>query len=58
MKDFSMIAAPLYALTKKGAKNKWTPECQRAFETLKLRLISSLFLLYPLTQEPTYSIVM
>ena len=40
VKDFSTLAAPLYALTKKGARYEWTPECQRAFEALKLRLMS------------------
>jgi len=35
-----MIAAPLYALTKNGAKYEWTAECQRAFEALMLRLMS------------------
>jgi len=37
VKDFSMIAALLYALTKKGAKYEWTAECQPAFEAVKLR---------------------
>jgi len=40
VKDFSTIAAPLYALTQKGAKYEWTFDCQRAFEALKLRLMS------------------
>ena len=48
VKDFSTIAAPLYALTKKGAKYKWTPECQRAFEALKLRLMSEPILALPI----------
>jgi len=42
-----MIAAPLYALTKKGAKYEWTAECQQAFETLKLRLMSEPILALP-----------
>jgi len=58
VKVFSTISAPLYALTKKGIKNEWTPNRQRAFETFKLRLISSVFLLYKLTKKPTYSTVM
>ena len=37
VKDFSMIAALLYSLTKKGAKYEWTAECQPAFEAVKLR---------------------
>ena len=40
VKDFSKITAPLYALTQKGARYKWTPKCQRAFKALKLRLMS------------------
>jgi len=43
-----MIAAPLYALTKKGAKYEWTAECQRAFEALKLRLMSEPILAVPM----------
>jgi len=48
VKDFSTLAAPLYALTKKGAKYEWTPECQRAFEALKLRLMSEPILALPI----------
>jgi len=43
-----MIAAPLYALTKKGAKYEWTAECQRVFEALKLRLMSEPVLALPM----------
>jgi len=43
-----MIAAPFYALTKKGAKYEWTAECQRAFEALKLRLTSEPILALPM----------
>jgi len=35
-----MVAAPLYALTQKGAKYEWTPDSQRAFEVVKLRLMT------------------
>jgi len=51
VKVFSTIAAPLYALTKKEVKYEWTPDCQRAFETFRLRLIWSLFFLYILTKK-------
>jgi len=53
VKDFSTIAAPLYALTQKGAKYKWTLECQQAFEALKLRLMSEPILALPM-DEGTY----
>jgi len=43
-----MIAAPLYGLTNKGAKYEWTTECQRAFEALKLRLMSERILDLPM----------
>jgi len=47
VKDFSTVAAPLYALTQKGAKYEWKPDCQRAFEALKLRLMSEPILALP-----------
>ena len=48
MKDFYAITAQLYALTEKGAKYEWTPECQRAFEALKLRLMSEPIVALPM----------
>ena len=45
--DFSGIAAPLHALTKKGARFLWTPECQTAFEKLKSTLTSADVLALP-----------
>jgi len=50
VKDFSTIAAPLYALTQKGARYKWTPEYHQAFEALKLRLISEPILALPMDE--------
>jgi len=35
VKDFSLIALPLYGLMKKGVKFDWTEECQEAFDELK-----------------------
>jgi len=53
MKDFSTIAAPLYGLMKKGVRFKWTDECQQAFDTLKLKLMSEPILALP-NDEETY----
>ena len=53
VKDFSTVATPLYALTKKGAKYEWTPKCQQAFEALKLRLMSEPIRALPI-DEGTY----
>lgn len=36
--NFADICRPLHALKKKGAKFKWTKECQSAFETLKAKI--------------------
>lgn len=38
IKSHSIIAAPLYALTKKGVKFQWSASCQEAFEKLKFVL--------------------
>jgi len=53
VKDFSVIAAPLYALTQKGAEFCWTSECQEAFDELKQRLTSEPILALP-TDDRTY----
>ena len=41
IKDLSVIAAPLFALMKKGAKFIWSEACQLAFESIKSRLVSA-----------------
>ena len=41
VKDFSKISSSLTKLTKKHAKFKWTPECEEAFQKLKLRLTTA-----------------
>jgi len=51
--NFSEIAAPLHALTKKGARFDWTPQCQSAFEQLKRCLTSADVLALP-TDEGTF----
>ena len=45
--NFSNIAAPLHALTKKGARFDWSPECQSAFDKLKNSLSSAGVLALP-----------
>jgi len=45
--NFSAVAAPLHALTKKGASFLWTLECQQAFDQLKSALTSAKVLTLP-----------
>ena len=45
--QFARIAHPLHALTKKDVTFTWTPECQKAMEVLKLKLICAPVLAYP-----------
>ena len=47
VKNFSTIAAPLHALTKKDTPFVWTDDCQKAADTLKEALSSSPVLAYP-----------
>jgi len=47
IKDFSLIAAPLYGLTKKDTAFHWTPECQEAFDELESRLVRESVLVLP-----------
>ena len=53
VKNFSALAAPLFGLMKKGVRFKWTAECQQAFDTLKLRLMTEPILALP-NNEGTY----
>jgi hypothetical protein len=46
-KNFSSVAAPLHAMTGKNARFNWTKECDKAFQDLKARLISSPILAMP-----------
>jgi len=46
------VATELTALTKKGAKFKWTPNCQAAFDMLKLELAKCIMLTYPNFSKP------
>ena len=45
--QFADIAAPMYALTRKGASFAWTSECAQAFATLKDKLMTAPVLGYP-----------
>ena len=45
--NFSAIAAPLRALTKKDATFQWTPACQADFDILKEVLVTAPVLAYP-----------
>lgn len=50
--NFSQIAEPLIALTKKYAKFKWTIDCQKAFDFLKESLSVVPLLSYPNPNKP------
>ena len=52
VRDFSTIAAPLNNLVKKDMRFKWTPECEKAFQTLKDKLIAAPVLKLPNFEEP------
>ena len=47
IQQFSDIAAPLNALTQKGAEFSWTQACGNAFEALKQHLVDAPVLSYP-----------
>jgi len=51
VKDFSVIAAPLYNLMKKGVDFCWTWQCQQAIDELKHRLITGPILSLPENNE-------
>lgn len=50
--NFSEIAKPIIALTKKYSKFKWTDDCQRAFKYLKDSLTVIPHLAYPDVNKP------
>ena len=47
VEKFADLAAPLYDLTKKTAKYKWSSDCQTAFDALKESLTTTPILAYP-----------
>ena len=50
--NFSKIAKPLTALTKKNARFKWTTDAQAAFESLKQALLQAPILAFPDISKP------
>ena len=48
IQNFSVIANPLSQLTRKDVPFIWSEDCQRAFEELKSRLVTSPIMAYPL----------
>ena len=50
--NFSKIAKPLTALTKKNAHFKWSPEAQAAFDYLKASLLQAPILAFPDISKP------
>ena len=45
--NFATIAKPLYDLTDKNVPFKWTKECQTAFDSLRIQLITAPVLSFP-----------
>jgi len=50
IKGFSLIAKPLFTLTEHQVKFEWSSSCQKAFQELKQKLISSPILSFPKEQ--------
>jgi Reverse transcriptase (RNA-dependent DNA polymerase). len=51
IENFSKIARPMTQLLKKEEKFVWSPQCEKAFQTLKERLVSSPVLILPDTRK-------
>ena len=47
MPGYAEVAYPLHALTRKGAPFEWSADCEAAFETLRVKLLTSPVLAYP-----------
>jgi len=54
IRNFGTIARPLYNLTKKDVKFKWTDDCQEAFDKLKTELTSNDLLIFPNFEDKFY----
>ncbi|XP_070016940.1 uncharacterized mitochondrial protein AtMg00860-like [Nicotiana sylvestris] len=53
IQGFSSIASPLTKLTQKGARFRWSDECEKSFLKLKTTLTTTPVLLLPLTSGKT-----
>jgi hypothetical protein len=47
IRRYANIIAPLENLLKKVETFRWTPECDKSFETLKEKLITTPILIFP-----------
>jgi hypothetical protein len=52
IEGFSKIARPMTALLGKKVEFKWTPACQKSFETLKEKLTTAPVLILPDVHQP------
>jgi hypothetical protein len=52
IEGFSKIARPMTTLLAKKVEFKWTPACQKSFETLKEKLTTTLILILPEVHKP------
>ncbi len=52
IRNFSIIASPLYNLLRQDQTYSWDDRCQQAFETLKQALVSPPILVYPDMDKP------
>ena len=50
IKSFAEIAKPLHKLTEQNTTFKWTPECDKAFTTLRSRLVTT-----PILADPDFT---
>ncbi|KAL0553669.1 hypothetical protein IC582_007570 [Cucumis melo] len=49
IEDFSQLALPLTALTRKNVKFEWSDKCEQSFQELKKRLVTAPILALPVT---------
>jgi hypothetical protein len=58
IEGFSKIARPMIALLAKKVEFKWTPACQKSFETLKEKLTTTPILILQMFTSHSQCIVM